>query len=252
MANPNPNDEVLLVSPGASDRLPDHLLLDGKIPTWTKATSQFCKFVRWLSKEDINPYIAVNYATYTEDWAGAMWNELYNFDKTACEWAKQTALISFSGSYYLDSESQAKIPPLTYLEHLQDSRDARQKALSRILSDITKWSSVRVYGADRSSGYPSRFLGLYLSEPVDKEIFRSVIRAHVKNCPLAEPDGHELSSTVTLESNPVHESQLVHGLGKLIPGLKYRGILNEHLDRRRLATALYANSNRPYAFGRSI
>lgn len=125
-----------LTGPSEENLVPDRLRVDGQIPTWDQATRRFRLFVDYLEKEDVDAHRALDFETFTSGWASAAWSELYRIDQKACRWAEATALITFSGSYWLDKESETFMPPVTYLARLQSSKQARQKALSRVLEDV--------------------------------------------------------------------------------------------------------------------
>lgn len=239
--------------PSEENRVPDRLKTDGEIPTWKVATQRFERFVELLEEQDITTHRALDFATFTSDWASAAWSDLYRIDAIACQWAEATAMITLAGSYWLDKESNTFLPPVTYLTRLRSSRRARQKALSRALADVEQWQSIRVYGGEGYNGYPRLFVGLYLSSPIERETLEPVLDTHVANTPIAEADAHDPEDVVNINHSPTHKSRLVHGLGQQIPGLTSReGIKSESWDKKKVATALHGGGWRPYTFGRSI
>jgi len=241
------------VGPSEEDLVPDRLRINGEIPTWNQATRRFRSLVDYLEKEDIDTYRALNFETFTSGWANAAWSELYRIDQKACRWAESTALITFSGSYWLDKESETFIPPVTYLDRLHTSKQARQKALSRTLRDVDQWRSVRAIGGAGYNGYPRVFLGLYLSDRINKDAFKPVLRSHVDNCPIAEKDAHDVHDVVSVQDDPDHRSQLIHGLGQSIPSLEStNAISSENWEMQKIATILHGGGWRPYSFGSSI
>lgn len=239
--------------PSEEDQIPERLRVDGEIPTWAQATRRFTSLIEFLENEDIVAHRVLNFETFTEAWAGAVWNEMYRIDQKACEWAESTILLTFSSSYWLNKESTTFIPPVTYVTRLQSSKQARQKALSRVLSDVPKWQSIRAIGGEGHNGYPRVFLGLYLSTKVEKSVFEPVLRAHVNNCPSAKMDSHRVENVVSVEELPTHRSQLIHGIGQRIPGLESgNGITSESWEKQKIATTLHGGGWRLYSFGRSI
>lgn len=254
--SPDALPSVRFAGPSESDKVPDQLQIHGRVPSWDTATRKLTGLVEHLETEG-DAHRTIPYDIFTESWANAAWQELYRIDYQACEWAVQTALVVFTGSYYLDSESELPIPPVTFLTHLQAAKDARQKALSRALSDVDRWQSIRVIGSG-PRGYPILYLGLYLSELIRTESFRPVIQAHVDNCPIAGSDAHQLNETITLagNGNPVYPSapsHLVHGLGQKVPGLASgEGITAESGQRRGTAAVIRGGQWRTYRFGQSI
>ncbi|WP_336337346.1 hypothetical protein [Haloarcula brevis] len=242
-----------LAGPSEADSIPEKFLIDGEIPTWAKATHWFTSFVEYLENESVVAHKALNFAPFTQRWAGAAWSELYRVDQKACRWAESTVLIEFSGSYWLDKDSKVFLPPVTFLTALQSSKSARQKALSRTLSDLPRWQSIRVIGGEGHNGYPRVFLGLYLPVEVDNSFFEPVLDAHLNNCLCASLEAHILDDTVSINGPPSHKSRLIHSLGDKVPGLSSgSGIRAESWEKRKIATALHAGGCRPYSFGRSI
>lgn len=238
--------------PSEEDLVPDRLRVDGQIPTWKVATRRFRLFVDYLEDEDVDAYRVLDFETFTSGWASAAWSELYQVDQNACRWAETTALIIFSGSYWLDKKSETFMPPVTYLARLQSSRQARQKALSRALEDVDQWQSVRGIGGIGHNGYPRVFLGLYLSDSVPKDTFGQVLNSHVSNCPIAEPDAHDIHDVVHLDDAPEHKSRLIHGLGQNIPALTSQSaIRSESWEKQKIATVLHGGGWRSHSFGAS-
>lgn len=236
--------------PSEENLVPDRLLIDGRIPTWKQATLRFRSLSDYLEKEEDNAHRALNFETYTSGWANAAWSELYRIDQKACEWAESTVLLTFSGSYWLEKESEIFMPPVTYLHRLQSSRSARQKALSRALDGVDRWQSVRVIGGTGYNGYPRVFLGLYLSDTVQREVFESVLESHVKNCPIAEVDAHDIKNVVRFGDAPNHKSSLIHGLGRQIPAVCSQSTLSSApWEKQKIATLLHGGGWRPYSFG---
>lgn len=238
--------------PSEEHLIPDRLRVDGEITTWNQATRRFRSLVDYLENDDVDAYRVLDFETFTSGWASAVWSELYRIDQKACRWAEATALITFSGSYWLDKESETFMPPVTYLARLQSSKQARQKALSRVLEDLDRWQSVRVIGGTGYNGYPRVFLGLYLSDVVSKDVFDQVLRSHVNNCPIAEADAHDIHDVVNISDAPEHKSRLIHGLGQNIPALSSRNaISSESWEKQKIATVLHGGGWRSYSFGAS-
>lgn len=185
--------------PSEEATIPDRLQVNDEVPTWAQATRRFTSLVEFLEEEDVSAHRALDFETFTGGWAGAAWSELYRIDQKACEWAETTVLIKFSGSYWLDKDSKTFLPPVTYLTRLQSSREARQKALSRALADVSRWQSIRAIGGVGHNGYPRVFLGLYLPTPINEMAFEPVLRAHINNCLCAELDAHQIHDVVSID-----------------------------------------------------
>lgn len=246
-------DSPQLAGPSEAHLVPDRLRRGTEIPSWSWATQRFRTLVEYLEAEEMTVHEALDFVPFTAAWAAAAWSELYRIDQRACEWARNTVLISFTGSYWLDKDSGAFLPPVTYVDRLNSSKQARQKALSRVLEDVNKWRSIRVIGGEGYNGYPRIFLGLYLSSPVTRDVFDPVVDAHVSNCPIADSAAHEIEDIVRVDSTPSHKSRLVHGIGKRAPGLESTdGLYSESWEKQKIATVLHAGGWRPYSFGSSI
>jgi hypothetical protein len=238
--------------PSEEHLVPSHLQIDNKIPTWGQATRRFCSLIDRL-EQIVDAYQVLDFEPFTSDWANAAWSELYRIDKIASKWAEATVLLRFSGSYWLDRDSKSLLPPVTYLSRLQSSKQARQKALSRALADIDRWQSVRTIGGTGYKGYPHVFVGLYLSDTVQKDVFTKVIRSHVENCPIAQGAAHDTHEVVSInKSPPQHKSKLIHSLGQNIPALNTQtAVTAESWEKQRMATALHGGGWRAYSFGLS-
>lgn len=232
--------------------IPDRLRFDGRIPTWDEATRRFRSLVQYFEEDDIETFRVLDFETFTSSWANAVWSELYRIDQKACEWAESTVVMTFSGSYWLDKDSKTFMPPVTYLDRLQSSKQARQKALSRVLDDVERWQSIRAIGGNGNNGYPRIFLGLYLSETLQKDEFEPILESHVSNSPIARQAAHNLQSVVTIDDSPEHKSRLIHGLGQKIPSLSSKNsIASESWEKQKIATTLHGGGWRSYSLGRS-
>ena len=241
------------VGPSEEDLIPDRLRIEGRIPSWREATRKFRSLVNHLENNENEAYRALDYETYTSRWASAAWSELYRIDQKASEWAHSTVMITFSGSYWLDKDSETFLPPVTYLKRLQSSKQARQKALSRVLDDVEAWQSIRTIGGEGYNGYPRIFLGLYLSDAVEKGAFEPVLESHVSNSPIAEADAHDPQRVVTIDHSPEHKSRLIHGLGQSLPSLSSKdAITTESWEKQKIATTLHGGGWRPYTFGKAL
>ena len=242
-----------LAGPGEADLIPSRLQKQADVPNWKQATRRFTALVKWLDENEPAAHRALSYPVFTKRWARAAWSELYRIDELACQWASTTVFLTFSGSYWLDKDSLTFCPPVTYFKALQNSRQARRKALSRLLTNVPRWQSIRAIGGGGNNGYPRVFLGLYLSEPINTQAFEPVVNAHLNNSPVAGTDAHDIETIVSTQQNPQHKSQLIHTLGKQVPGLKSaNGITAESWEKQKIATLLHAGNWRPYTFGQSI
>jgi len=238
-----------LAVPADSDHVRKQFRKQGELPRWDEATDEFCKLVGEIEQHQ-GAFKEFSWQTYTSDWADAAWSQLYRVDKAATEWARATFIIPLTGSFFLPG-TRTPIPPVTYLKHLQASKDARQKALQRALSRTPQWQAIRTIGGDERHGYPIVFLGIYVSNRAYAKKFEPIIEAHVDNSPIAESQAHQLNNKAVRDS-PDHPSNLIHEIGRKVPGLKQEqgGILNESHTRQKMATLLYATNRRAYSFGK--
>jgi hypothetical protein len=248
---------VPFVGPAERGEVSTKLISDPELSTWGEATEQFVSKIEGYEQAEADTGTTLHPAfdphIYTEAWADAVWSHLYNYDEHAVEWAESTALLTFSASYWLDKDSQTFCPPLTFLTYLQESKQARQRALSRALNSVDHWASLRAIGGSGHNGYPRVFLGLYLSEVVEPAVFEPVLNAHVRNCPLAEVGPHTVENGVQMRTEVDVEPpvELVNGIGKQVPALSEGGIINETEDRQRMAAALHALNLDPYSTAQS-
>lgn len=258
LLNSKTSHSVRFVGPAESGEISTQLISDPEFSTWGEATQQFISRIEsYEAAEDtteVELHPVFDTHIYTEAWAKAVWSELYSHDESALQWATSTALITFSGSYWLDKDSRTFCPPLTFLRHLQQSKQARQKALSRVLDSVDRWAALRAIGGEGHNGYPRVYLGLYLSEPIDADRFAPVLDSHVQNCSIANSDAHTVTNAVSVErgisdDNPV---ELVHGIGQKVPSLSECGIIYETEDRQRMAAALHALDRDPYILSHSL
>lgn len=236
-----------LAGPEEAEDVPKYLRRT-RIPPWESATIKFIGLVQRLESHNPDAHVPLDFATYTDNWASAAWSQLYEADRQACQWAEKTVLMVLTGSYWLDPEQEILIPPATYLKRLQDARQARSRALSRCLSDSSRWKAVRVRGGDNEFGYPILYIGLYLSKNVPTETLRPVVKAHINNCLIATADAHGSETVTTVTENPETKSALINALGSCIPGLRSNeGITAESDRRQKMATALHAAQRHPYS-----
>lgn len=222
---------------------------------WGEATEQFVSRISAFEQAEAEVGVTLHPVfdthLYTESWANAVWSALYAHDERATVWADATALLTFSGSYWLDKDAEVFCPPLTFFQQLQRSKSARQKQLSRVLADVDHWASVRAIGGRGHNGYPRVFVGLYLSDSVAADRFEPVLESHVRNCPLAESDAHSVGTVVEVSDAPDYRSRLIHGIGQKVPGLTAGGIVHESEDRQRMATILHALNVDPFSTAHS-
>lgn len=123
------------------------------------------------------------------EWARKQQAHLFALDEVATGWAENVALLTATASTSWPTGDQF-IPPVVHFEEgIRASRQARQKALSRVLSG-SDWRAVRAFGADKN-GYTHLHVALYVDREVDSEGLEPWVRAHVENSPLADRQAHQ-------------------------------------------------------------
>lgn len=122
-------------------------------------------------------------------WARKQQAHLLNLDEVASEWAKSVALLTATASTSWPTGDQL-IPPTVHFERgIRASRTARQKALSRVLSQ-SNWRAIRAYDA-HETGHVHQHVAVYIDREVDSEELQPWVRAHLNNSPLADQQAHE-------------------------------------------------------------
>lgn len=214
------NGVCLTAERGLKQEIPEYMFSrSGTVPSWEVATELFV-----ANRENTDE----EYRKFNKNWIDSAWHHLYEKHKNACfDGCTNFALLVFSGDYELTEDTF--FPPLSYLERLQKSKEARKKRLDRLLRDRGVSSHrIRIIGSDPRVmdelsqspegitydgtldrklmsqdhtilGYPREFLGLYLSEDVPKRELYKIIQSHQRNCPIAREDE-------TIKNQPLNES----------------------------------------------
>lgn len=222
-------------------------------PSWRKATDGLRADISQLSDDDVHDS---GEKLFSPLWAKRQQARFFDTDEWAREWTESTILLSPTAGHYLPGTDDIPVPPLQHLEALNESSQARQKALSRILSDVGKWRAIRVYGPTKA-GYVAPHVGIYVSEPIPGVEFESYWKAHIENCPLASRDSHGTGAT-SIESDPARsqETGLMSYLAKNVPSLdttgdKDHGLLDEDPHRMRTAAVLRESGTAPIKWGKT-
>jgi len=111
-------------------------------------------------------------------------------------WGKllHTAMLSLTSSHTDDSGRPR--PPVEQLRQLLSSWEAVRRELSRTLEG-REWEYLAIL-EPHESGYVHIHIGVFVKGPVVAEQFQSVLDAHVRNCPTANEQAHELTEQVTV------------------------------------------------------
>lgn len=81
-------------------------------------------------------------------------------------------------------------PPVAHLSDLLESWEAVRRALSRVL-DGREWEYLAII-EPHESGYAHVHLGVFVKGPVVAEQFQPVLDAHLRNCPTAGEEAHQI------------------------------------------------------------
>ena len=105
-------------------------------------------------------------------------------------WGKllHTAMITLTSSSTDDNGHP--LPPVEQLYELLGSWEAVRRALSRVL-DGREWEYLAIL-EPHESGYVHVHIGVFVKGPVVVEQFQPVIDAHLRNCPGASREAHQL------------------------------------------------------------
>nr|CAA47000.1 unnamed protein product [Halobacterium sp.] len=99
-----------------------------------------------------------------------------------------TGMVTLTASS-TDDEGRLR-PPLEHFEDLLESWEAVRRALARVLEG-REWEYLAIH-EPHESGYVHIHLGVFVRGPVVAEQFEPVLDAHLRNCPTAGEDAHEV------------------------------------------------------------
>jgi len=99
-----------------------------------------------------------------------------------------TAMVTLTAS--TTDEKGNPRPPVDHLRDLLESWGAVRRALSRVL-DGRDWEYLAILEPHKS-GYTHVHLGVFVKGPVVEEQFQPVIDAHLRNCPSAGAEAHQI------------------------------------------------------------
>jgi hypothetical protein len=105
-------------------------------------------------------------------------------------WGKllHTAMLTLTAST-TDENGQPR-SPVAHLFDLLESWEAVRRALSRVLDD-REWEYLAIL-EPHESGYVHVHLGVFVKGPVVAEQFQPVMDAHLRNCPTAGREAHQI------------------------------------------------------------
>jgi hypothetical protein len=119
-----------------------------------------------------------------------------------------TVMLSLTASSTTDDGGAR--PVVDHLYDLEASKDAVNTALSRVL-DGRRWERV-VIPEQHKTGYIHWHWAIIVEGPVEAGDFRPVIDAHLRNCPAAERDAHQI-----LPGEPKNSAVSVREDGESLP-----------------------------------
>jgi hypothetical protein len=99
-----------------------------------------------------------------------------------------TAMVTLTAST-TDDDGEPR-PPVAHLVDLLESWEAVRRALSRVL-DGRDWEYLAII-EPHASGYAHVHLGVFVKGPVVAEQFQPVLDAHLRNCPTAGEEAHQI------------------------------------------------------------
>jgi len=126
-------------------------------------------------------------------------------------WGKllHTGMLSLTAS--TTTADGAPRPPVEHLTELLSSWEAVRRELSRTFED-REWEYLGII-EPHESGYAHVHVGVFVKGPIVAEQFQSVIDAHVRNCPSAQPEAHELLDQVTVKQAGTRDNGGIENLG---------------------------------------
>lgn len=105
-------------------------------------------------------------------------------------WGKllNTAMLTLTASSTDDNGDPR--PPVEHLRDVLGSWEAVRRALSRVLDD-REWEYLAILEPHKS-GYVHVHIGVFVRGPIVAEQFQPVIDAHLRNCPTAGEEAHQI------------------------------------------------------------
>lgn len=187
---------------------------------------------------------------FTPEWARSKWGRLLGDGERRAEWASNTVMLTFTASSAYPG-TDTPVPPLRHFRLLTASRNAVTTALSRSLDAVDQAEATTVFGV-HERGTIHAHTGIWVGARVDQERFANVIAAHVRCCPLATEEAHEVGTDPREGAVTVYDGDsvgLTNELGFNVPGLasggEGHGLLGEAYHRRVGAAVLWAADVRP-------
>ena len=104
-----------------------------------------------------------------------------------------TAMLTFTGSAWPDGDP---LGPVDHLDDLLESWEAIRRELARQL-DGRRWERLAILEPHKS-GYLHVHMAVFVEGKVTRDDFAPVIEAHLRNCPIAGDDAHDVEDDDTI------------------------------------------------------
>jgi hypothetical protein len=209
--------------------------------SWGSATSEF---VNKLEPSD----------SMGARWARKQQAHLFALDEVATGWAENVALLTATASTSWPNSDQLIPPVVHFKQGIRASRQARQKALSRVLRG-SNWRAVRAFDADEN-GHIHLHVALYVGREVEPEELQPWVGAHVNNSPLADQQAHDSGAIEVgeVEGDGMSWSTayvMKNTLGLDTTGDRDHGITSAPTNRQRAGVVVDRVDSTPISFGQS-
>lgn len=166
--------------------------------TWEEATERFAS---WYDDQRETKIVVENqygeqtgFRTpnrFTPEYREMLYAKAQSLERELREkWGRllHTAMVTLTAST-TDDNGQPR-SPVAHLHDLLESWEAVRRALSRVL-DGREWEYLAII-EPHESGYAHVHLGVFVKGPVVEEQFQPVLDAHLRNCPTAGEEAHQL------------------------------------------------------------
>jgi hypothetical protein len=185
--------------------------LDGDRPvSWRQATREWRRYI-----EDSRDTDAVFQNAETGDYAAGSDPHRFAPEYAEKQYAKlkdlerglrrdygkrlHTAMLSLTASWCPDGEP---LPPVDHLNDLDEPWDAVRRELSRRLESKNRWEYLAIL-EPHESGYLHIHVAVFVDGVVTESDLAPVVRTHVRNCPHAGEDAHDVTDDSTISINRV-------------------------------------------------
>ena len=166
--------------------------------TWETATERFASW--YADQRDTKVVVENQYGDrtgfrtpnrFTPEYREMLYAKAQSLERELREkWGRllHTAMVTLTAST-TDDDGNPR-PPVAHLQDLLESWEAVRRALSRVL-DGREWEYLAII-EPHASGYAHVHLGVFVKGPVVEEQFQPVLDAHLRNCPTAGREAHQL------------------------------------------------------------